>query len=155
MRAEYRHLNIVARDWRKLARFYEEVFGCRPLPPARSYSGRWLEAGTGVDGAEIEGIHLSLPGAGDGGPTLELFQYTSPAERPRPRADREGFAHIAFEVDDVPGALGKVLAHGGRAVGRPSTREVPGSGVLTFVYAADPEGNLIELLHWDRRRARG
>ena len=28
--AKYTHTNLVARDWKKLARFYEEVFGCLP-----------------------------------------------------------------------------------------------------------------------------
>ena len=26
--AKYAHTNLIARDWRALARFYEETFGC-------------------------------------------------------------------------------------------------------------------------------
>ena len=29
------HVNIVARDWKRLLRFYQDVFGCEPGPPRR------------------------------------------------------------------------------------------------------------------------
>src|SRR6185312_4186764 len=73
--ARYVHTNVVARDWRALARFYQEVFGCRPVGPERHLSGAELEAGTGIAGARIDGVHLRLPGGGDAGPTLEIFEY--------------------------------------------------------------------------------
>ena len=41
-----------------------------------------------------------------------------------------------------------VLEHGGRHVGDITSSEVPGVGLLTFVYLADPEGNIIELQAW-------
>ena len=33
--ARYVHTNLIARDWRELARFYVEVFGCELVPPER------------------------------------------------------------------------------------------------------------------------
>jgi hypothetical protein len=42
-----------------------------------------------------------------------------------------------------------VVSHGGGLVGEVASAEVPGVGLLTFVYAADPEGNIIELQAWD------
>jgi predicted enzyme related to lactoylglutathione lyase len=57
-------------------------------------------------------------------------------------------SHIAFEVDDVATALDLVLQHNGKALGTITSNPVPGVGLLTFVYAADPEGNLIELQRW-------
>jgi len=149
MHVRFRHTGITSRDWKGLAAFYEEVFGCVRVPPERHLSGAWLEKGTGVRGASFSGTHLHLPGFGDGGPTLEIFQYTRTEPKPAPRADREGYTHIAFEVDDVQSALDRVLAHGGSTVGAVSTSEVPGMGLLTFVYAADPEGNIIELQSWN------
>ncbi len=88
MKAKYKHTNIIAGDWQKLAEFYEEVFGCQRVEPERHLSGRWLEQGTGV-------------------------------------------------------------AHGGCAVGKVVKHNVNGAGVLTFIYAADPEGNIIELQNWE------
>ena len=67
------HVNIVAKDWRKLAEFYEKVFGCIRILPERSFSGEWLEKGTGIKNAKIKGVHLRLPGFGENGPTLEIF----------------------------------------------------------------------------------
>ena len=41
--------------------FYEEVFGCTPMPPERDISGKWLEDATGVPGARSTGpIHASM-----------------------------------------------------------------------------------------------
>ena len=75
MKAIYRHTNIISKDWNKLAQFYETVFGCIRVPPERQLSGKWLDKGTGVAGAKISGVQLRLPGHGDTGPTLEIFQY--------------------------------------------------------------------------------
>ena len=148
MRATYKHTNIVARDWRALAAFYEDVFGCVPVPPERDLSGAWLEKGTGVRDAHLTGAHLRLPGHGEGGPTLEIYQYARNEPRPAVAAEREGITHIAFEVDDVVEATRLVLQRGGGRVGDIVSSEVPGVGLLTFVYVADPEGNIVELQAW-------
>jgi catechol 2,3-dioxygenase-like lactoylglutathione lyase family enzyme len=148
MRARFGHTNIVAADWRALARFYEDVFGCEPAPPPRDLAGAWLDQGTGVRDAHLTGIHLLLPGHGRGGPTLEIYSYASNEPRPAVAANREGITHIAFEVDDVVAATRLVLAHGGSRVGDVTSSAVPGVGLLTFVYVADPEGNIIELQAW-------
>ena len=148
MKSKYKHTNIVARDWRRLAQFYGDVFGCTLVPPERNLSGDWLSKGTGVANASFAGVHLRLPGYGDSGPTLEIYQYAKNEPRSETAANREGIAHLAFEVDDVPAATEEVLRHGGARAGEISTAEVPGVGLLTFIYVADPEGNLIELQAW-------
>ena len=102
---KYAHTNIVARDWKALAEFYCTVFNCRMKPPERSYSGEWLDQGTGLSDARLEGAHLILPGFGDDGPTLEIFTYAGMMETPDSMANHQGFAHIAFEVDDVKNGI--------------------------------------------------
>ena len=126
MKATYRHTNIVAADWRALAGFYEDVFGCTPVPPSRDLSGAWLDRGTGVPDAHLTGIHLRLPGHGDRGPTLEIYGYSATEPRPAVAANREGIAHIAFEVDDVAAAARLVVAHGGGLRRRRDVRGGPG-----------------------------
>ena len=149
MKAKYKHTNIVALDWRKLAEFYEQLFGCQPIHPERANRGEWVERCTGVPGAAVEGIHLRLPGYGDDGPTLEFFQYNE-AELPVGTAiNRPGLAHLAFEVDDVEAGRDAVLAAGGRCVGELVTAEISGAGRITLVYLTDPEGNIIELQKWE------
>ena len=148
IKAKYKHTNIVAQDWRKLAEFYQRILGCIPVPPERTNVGEWVERSTGVPGAEVRGIHLRLPGYGDDGPTLEIFQYNRAQKRPETAINRPGLAHLAFEVDDVEAARDAVLAAGGRCVGDPVTAQIPGAGRITFVYLTDPEGNIIELQKW-------
>ncbi len=189
--ARYVHTNLIARDWRRMAAFYEQVFGCRPVPPERHLTEAWVAQASGVPGAAIHGVHLRLPGCGgdgkpsdgaaergggpaggavsaagrDGvpasgaddaaerggdGPTLEIFQYNLLKEGEAPAINRPGLAHLAFAVDDVPAALDAVRAAGGGQLGELVRVEVPGVGRLVFVYATDPEGNLIELQRWER-----
>ena len=148
MKAKFKHTNIIAGDWRMLARFYEKVFGCVRVPPERHLSGAWLEKGTGVVGAEFSGVHLTLPGYDENGPTLEIYEYSHNEAKLKPVANREGFGHVAFEVDNVTEALVRVKEHGGGAVGEVTRHEVEGVGLLAFVYATDPEGNIIELQSW-------
>jgi predicted enzyme related to lactoylglutathione lyase len=146
--ARYAHTNIVAADWRKLVQFYQQVFGCEPVPPQRHHSGQWLADVTGIPGADLAGIHLRLPGYDDNGPTLEIFQYKQVEDRLQPAANRPGFAHIAFAVDDVEAAREAVLAAGGGALGELVTVDIAGTGRITLIYMTDPEGNIIELQRW-------
>ena len=148
IKAKYKHTNIVAQEWRKLAEFYQRIFGCVPVLPERASTGEWVERCTGVPGAEVSGIHLRLPGYGDDGPTLEIFQYNRAQKRAETAINRPGLAHLAFEVDDVEAARDAVIAAGGARVGDLVTAEIPGAGRITFVYLTDPEGNIIELQNW-------
>jgi predicted enzyme related to lactoylglutathione lyase len=148
IRARFVHTNLIAQDWRRLAQFYEQVFGCTPVPPARDLRGQWLDEGTGIRGAEIKGLHLRLPGHGEDGPTIEIFQYNYEAERPPTAVNRPGYAHIAFAVDDVEAARDAVLMAGGDVVGKVVSVAIPDAGTVTFAYVTDPEGNIVELQRW-------
>lgn len=147
--ARYVHTNLIAHDWRRLARFYEELFGCVVVPPERHYSGLDLEAGTGVPGSTLAGVHMRLPGAGDAGPTLEIYTYSVLAHGPIPAVNRPGFGHIAFEVGSVEDARREVLAAGGEPVGEVVTLTTATGRRVTWCYVTDPEGNIIELQSWD------
>lgn len=142
---KYGHTNLIAKDWRALSRFYQDVFGCIPVPPERDFKGPDLERGTGIAGAELRGEHLRLPGHGPDGPTLEIFSYNMLKEKPDAAVNRLGFGHIAFVVDDVAAAREVVLAAGGRPVGEVVTLTNALGKQLTWVYVTDPEGNILEL----------
>jgi predicted enzyme related to lactoylglutathione lyase len=145
MKIKYTHTNIIARDWRKLAQFYEDVFGCVYIPPERDLSGDWLAKGTGVHDAVLQGCHLLLPGFGEHGPTLEIFSYAKMEEKLPSAANRLGLGHLAFNVEDVTLILERVVEYGGKALGEIVQRQILGYGTINFVYAADPEGNIIEI----------
>lgn len=148
MGVKYVHTNIIAQDWKLLARFYISVFDCVPKPPERDLSGDWLDGLTGVDAAHISGMHLVLPGFGHDGPTLEIFQYDQNVANLAKAINVEGFGHIAFAVSDVDAYLQRIIDHGGSALGRVVRSHVSGVGMLHVVYARDPEGNIIEVQKW-------
>jgi len=81
--------------------------------------------------------------------TLEIFQYVENLPKQAPAANREGLAHLAFEVENVVDALALILEHGGRAVGEVITHDVENVGRLIFAYATDPEGNILEIQRWE------
>lgn len=144
----YAHTSVTAADWRKLAAFYVEVLGCTPVGAERNNRGPRFDELTGITGGGVTGRHLLLPGHGEGGPTLEIFEFDPQLPRPETALHRPGFSHLAFEVPDVDATRAAVLRWGGRDFGRQVTIDIPGAGRLTLVYLADPEGNLIELQRW-------
>jgi catechol 2,3-dioxygenase-like lactoylglutathione lyase family enzyme len=144
----FAHTNLIARDWRSLAAFYERVFACTPVPPERDYAGPELERGTGIPGSTVKGVHLRLPGHGPDGPTLEIYSYGVSAPAVRPEVNRPGFGHIAFEVPDVLAARDEVLAAGGSVVGDVETLQTSVGSRVTWCYLRDPEGNILELQSW-------
>ena len=146
--AKFGHVNVIARDWESLAAFYGRVFGMEIVPPIRDYRGTDLEAGTGVPGAALRGAHLRLPGLGDSGPTLEIYEYESMPDALPPAVNRPGFGHIAFVVPDVEAARATVLADGGSPVGTVVTLQTADGRRVTWTYVTDPEGNILELQAW-------
>jgi catechol 2,3-dioxygenase-like lactoylglutathione lyase family enzyme len=129
MKLKFTHTNIVAKDWKKLARFYIDVFGCEPVYPECDLKGDWLDNVTKIKGVHIEGQHLRLPGYTNG-PTLEIFQYHRQIKSDRlSEINRPGFAHIAFSVDDVRLFYQKLLEHGGSKLGELVEKEIEGVGI--------------------------
>lgn len=145
---KYAHTNIVSVDWKALADFYVNTFECKIVPPIRNQSGTWLEQGTGLKGAQLEGAHLLLPGHGENGPTLEIYQYHEIEPQAPILPNKRGFGHLAFEVDSVEAILETLELNGGSKLGKITKRTIEGVGEITFIYARDPEGNLIELQSW-------
>lgn len=149
MEIKFAHINIIARDWKKLAEFYVEVFNCRLKPPERNLSGQWLDSLTNLNSASIKGIHLLLPGYDKNGPTIEIFEYDNPVINTNKLINKEGFSHIAFAVDDVESCLNLLKSKGGSTVGEVVKTEIENAGKINLVYAKDPEGNIIEIQKWE------
>ena len=115
--ARYVHTNLIAHDWRSLARFYQDVFGCVPVPPERELSGPEMAAGTGI-AARICAASICAcrsrrrrADAGD-------LQLQPDGGAPADRGQSTGFGHLAFSVENVAAARETVLAAGGQPVGR-------------------------------------
>ncbi len=148
MTIRYTHTNIIAKDWKVLAIFYQEVFDCQPVLPERDLSGDWLDKVTNIKNVKIRGVHLQLPGYDKNGPTLEIFQYSETSEQLNINVNTPGFSHIAFHVDDVAKKSKEILKRGGKPVGEIMVKTYEEIGVLTIQYFTDPEGNIIELQNW-------
>lgn len=146
--ARFGHVNLIARDWRRLSDFYERIFGCEPVPPERDLRGPQLAAATGIPNAALHGAHLRLPGGGPNGPTLEIFQYEPSLDGLPTAPNRPGFGHIAFAVPDVLAARNAVVANGGGTVGDIITTRTADGREVTWAYLADPEGNIVEVQRW-------
>ncbi len=144
----FAHVNIISTNWRELVDFYVNTFECKIVPPIRNQSGDWLDKGTGLTKAQLEGAHLRLPGHGEHGPTLEIYQYTSIDDKGEGKPNTRGCGHIAFELESVEETFEKLIQNGGEAFGEITQKEVEGVGEITFVYAKAPEGNFIELQSW-------
>jgi catechol 2,3-dioxygenase-like lactoylglutathione lyase family enzyme len=146
--ARFGHVNVTSTDWRRLAAFYVDVFGCEPVPPERDIRGEVLDAATGLTDAHLTGAHLRLPGLGDSGPTIEIFTYDILEAHPGPSVARPGWGHVAFQVPDVPAAVDAVVARGGGRVGDVVTTHTADGRSVTWCYATDPDGNILELQAW-------
>lgn len=144
----YAHVNIVAKDWRKLMDFYVDVFDCEPVSSERNHHGEWADKLTDIDGVRVMGRHIRVPGHGENGPTIEIFTFDPQLDPPSKRVNAPGFGHIAFEVDDFEGVRNTVKKWGGSDYGEKVTIDIPGAGKLTLLYMKDPEGNIVELQEW-------
>ncbi|WP_338523024.1 VOC family protein [Pseudomonas batumici] len=147
---KYSHTNLIATDWKRLAKFYCDVFGCVQVGPRRTLSGDKLSDGTGVENAQLEGVHLRLPGFGNQGPTLEIFQYLNNRDREAAHANSKGLTHIAFEVSNIDDICSKIIQGGGWMLGKLVDYEIEGVGTCTFIYVRDPDRNIIEIQAWNK-----
>ena len=148
MTMRYVHTNIIAKDWKKVSQFYQKVLHCKPISQGRDLKGEWMDKLTSIPSVHVLGEHLLLPGYSEDHPTLEIFSYSEEGESILTGINTPGFAHLAFEVDDVRETLKEVLAEGGGQVGEVVEAIYPNNIRATFVYAKDIEGNIIELQSW-------
>ncbi len=148
MPTRYAHVNIISVDWKQLCNFYEQVFDCEPVSTERDHHGPQVDALTAIPNVRVRGRHLRVPGHGENGPTIEIFTFSENApDQPKP-LNRPGFAHLAFEVDDLDTTRAQVKKLGGDDYGEMVTIDIEGAGQLTLLYMTDPEGNIVELQNW-------
>lgn len=151
MAIKYVYTNIICKDYRKLADFYIGVFECEQDGEEFEIDSEWLVRGVQVKDAKLKGVNLKLPGNSENGPTMELLQYTEMEKRPESIvANRQGYGHIAFKVDDIESVLAKAIDNGGKEFGEIVKNELENE-ILTFVYITDPEGNIVELMKFESK----
>src|SRR5881409_1417021 len=125
-----RYTGIRVRDMDASLRFYTEVLGMRVVekrertPPTKG-----------------EVVTLGSPG---GDQLLELNWYAEGSRFGLPYVNGEELDHLAFDVDDLDGAIAELSRKGVEVVVRPG--EIGGIGGWREAFVKDPNGIWIELL---------
>ena len=98
---------------------------------------------TGVEGAEMEIAFVRGPGQ-----VVELIEYKAPADRGRVNARPcdTGFAHIAFDVEDVDAAVAAAQRYGVRPINPPVAINAGPNKGRKVVYLRDGDGVTIEFI---------
>lgn len=139
-------VKILARDPEALASFYEEALGCVTVVPLQDLEDDAVARAAGVPDTEVKLTVLRLPGRGEHGPVLELYSVSG--KRPKDWHYQPGQGQLAFEVEDLESAMGRVGGAGGKKLGDLVEWEAPSGARARFVYMQDPEGNIIDL--WNK-----
>ncbi len=103
---------------------------------------------TGVDGADLMIAFVQGPGH-----FIELIEYLGPEDRGiiKPRPCDVGFAHIAFDVDDIDAAVQAAEAHDVRPLGQPVAIDQGPNKGGRVAYLRDPDGIAIEFIQPPKR----
>ncbi len=137
----YKHTNLIAKDWRALSGFYQRALNLTAIGQRRDLSASGWDRLTGIPGAHITGEHLKLPGRGRDAGDLFLRRGAPGCQG----LSRAGFAHIASRWTTYAGRWTGCWRRAAARRARVVSVEYPLDVTATFVYAKDPEGNLIEL----------
>ena len=130
------HVGLVVEDLDETVRFLA-LLGFGGGEPG-VFSGEWIDRIIGLENVTVEVVMARGP---DGSDVFEVVRFHSPAagaQEPAPAANRPGFRHVAFTVDDVRGVLDRVREAGWETVGRSST-------TFLLCYVRGPEGLIVEL----------
>ena len=84
MATRYAHVNIIARDWRRLCEFYEKVFDCEPWSSERDHHGAFPHRGLPQWHLEECRVRCHLPAAATAGQAL-----CQPRRERQPQATRQ------------------------------------------------------------------
>ena len=136
------HTSFTVSDLDRSIAFFRDALGFEVTSRAPR-DPRAIRHITGVDGADIEVAYIRGPGH-----SLELIQYLAPECRGQVIAKPcdTGFAHVAYDVDDIEAALEAVAAHGVKPINRPWVIDRGPNTGRRVVYCRDPDGITIEFI---------
>ncbi len=140
------HINIVVGNLEDAAGFFQ-LLGFTRIRE-KTISGPWLDAVTGLSGAEARYAALSSPHS----PVrLELLQFINPEGRTdgeTVRANQIGYRHIALEVEHIEDTAAVLERNGYRS----TSAAVTNSYGHSMRYVIGPDGILVELLQLKQDR---
>lgn len=144
MNIELKARGLCVRDLNQSVRFYQDALGFVPQYPAYAINATRLPGSGELDDAQghLQSMHNAQ------GVELLLFELKHP--RPSGSTERRpnnqhGLTHLAFWVDDIQRSAERIATAGGRVYSH--TRAYFAEGLVTLMYATDPNGIRIELMH--------
>jgi len=149
------HININCTDILRSIAFYEK-FGfvvahviaedTKTLDPTADL----MPGAAGYRGSHCRGVIMSLGDHPHCWTKLELLQYTQPpteSEPPR-TAFQVGYCRMAIRCRDIHGEVARLKAEGVEFESDVETSKTVGA--LSYVFARDPDGTIVELLELHR-----
>ena len=136
------HTSFTVSDLDRSIAFFSEVLGFEMVNRAQR-DPKLISSITGVPGADIEVAYIQGPGH-----RLELIQYHGPSERSQvdSRPCDSGFAHVAYDVDDVDAAVAASAPHQFLPIGEVTMIDKGPNAGRKVVYLRDPDGVTIEYI---------
>jgi glyoxylase I family protein len=135
------HVGFSVKDIKSSVEFWTQVLGGSLLREGHM-SGPIIDEVTGARGADVKSAVISLAGT-----KIELLQYNNIELPDKPSPPYiPGYAHLAFNVNDLDGILKKAAAYGWKTPGKPQA--IP-SGPLQgtrVIYLQSPDGQTLELM---------
>jgi len=140
------HTSFTVSNLDRSIAFFTEALGFELISRAPRDSAI-IEQITGVKGAQLDVAYVQGPGH-----RLELIQYLAPAEKGRVRSlpCDTGFAHIAYDVDDIDAAIAASKPHGVIPIGDPVAIDKGPNKGGRVVYLRDPDDVTIEYIQKPR-----
>ena len=136
------HTSFTVSDLDRSIAFFSEVLGFEMVNRAQR-DPKLISSITGVSGADIEVAYIQGPGH-----RLELIQYHGPSERSQvdSRPCDSGFAHVAYDVDDVDAAVAASAPYQVLPIGEVTVIDKGPNAGRKVVYLRDPDGVTIEYI---------
>ena len=140
------HTSFTVSNLDRTLGFFRDALGFE-ITSRAPRSQRLIESITGVRGADVVIAYVKGPGH-----DLELIEYVGPEDRGsvRPRPCDVGFAHVAYDVDDVAAAVDAASSHGFLPLGPPTEVDQGPNRGARVVYLRDADGLAVELIQKPR-----
>ena len=136
------HTSFTVSDLDRTLAFFRDGLGFEvtskaPRDPAL------IQAITGVEGAELQISYVRGPRH-----SLELIQYDSPADKGKviSRPCDTGFAHVAYDVDDIDAAIATAANYEVWPIGQVTVIDKGPNAGSRVCYLRDPDGVTIEFI---------
>jgi catechol 2,3-dioxygenase-like lactoylglutathione lyase family enzyme len=133
------HVGVVVDDLELMTAFFVDL-GFERSEPMR-LEGEWIDRVVGLDGVQLEMVSVNAP---DGSGRLELTKFQRPTDAAavqNPLANRRGFRHIAYAVDDLDSVVERLRGKGLTTIGDIVNYE----DIFLLCYIGGPEGLIVEL----------